>query len=100
VAPQGCPAVLDGVEAIKLTVDFKFAAPQVIWVNPRTFLPMQTVSHPHIYVAATGTGVADKPLRLVPVREQRTQFTWLSPTAASLAQLTPPIPPGFRHVSG
>lgn len=92
--------VMDGVDAIKLTVDFKFAAPQIIWVNPRTFLPMLTVIHPGIYVAATGTGVHGKPLRLVPVKEERTRLTWLSPTPANLAQLTVPIPPGFRQING
>lgn len=92
--------VVDGVDAIKLTVDFKFAAPQIIWVNPRTFLPMQTVTYPGIYVAAAGTGVHGKPLRLVPVKEERTRLTWLSPTPANLARLTVPIPPGFRQING
>jgi len=28
-----------------------------------------------------------------------TQFRWLAPTTANLAQLTVPVPPGFREVS-
>jgi len=33
------------------------------------------------------------------VTEERTQFRWLAPTTANLAQLTLPVPPGFREVS-
>jgi hypothetical protein len=31
--------------------------------------------------------------------KERTQFRWLAPTTANLAQLTVPVPPGFRQVS-
>lgn len=83
--------VIDGIDAIKLAVA---TTPATIWVNPRTYLPMQIVVRPeHMYVTAANG-------KLVPVKEERTRFTWLPPTRANLAQLTVPIPPGFRQVSG
>jgi len=92
--------VLDGVDAIKLTVTFISGGPEIIWVNPSTYLPIQMVGHPEIYLAVAGTGINGKPVKLIRLSEVRTEFTWLPLTRASLAELTPPIPPGFRHVSG
>jgi hypothetical protein len=39
------------------------------------------------------------PLAVGPLTEAVTEFQWLPPTPANLAQLDAPIPPGFR-VSG
>jgi hypothetical protein len=65
---------VDGIDTIKLTgiVDGKPAI--TLWVDSRTYLPVQM----------TGDGVA-------------MQFRWLPPTQANLAQLTGTIPPGFHR---
>jgi hypothetical protein len=44
--------------------------------------------------AAPGTGTG-----YVPVTEERTQYRFLAPTTANLAQLTVPVPPGFQQGS-
>lgn len=87
---------VDGTDALVLTVHFKNASPQTIWVDTRTYLPVQMVTHPDgTYLpAADGAGPGD-----VPVTEERTQFRWLAPTTANLVQLAVPVPPGFREVS-
>ena len=66
---------VDGISAIKLTErDNRLA----LWVNPATYLPV----------------------RIVTEGRQRTQtdFRWLPPTPANLAQLSMPVPAGFRQV--
>jgi hypothetical protein len=86
---------VDGADALVLTVHFKNASPQTIWVDTRTYLPVQMVTHPDGTYLPAADGTGD-----VPVTEERTQFRWLAPTTANLAQLTVPVPPGFRQVSG
>jgi hypothetical protein len=88
---------VDGIDALALTVHFKFATPQTIWVDTKTYLPVLMVTHPDgstSFPAAPGTGNGD-----VPVTEERTQYSFLAPTTANLAQLTIPVPPGFQQVS-
>jgi hypothetical protein len=87
---------VDGTDALALTVHFKGASPQTIWVDTKTYLPVEIVLHPDgTSFPAPGTGTGD-----VPVTEERTQYRWLAPTTANLAQLTVPVPPGFQQVSG
>lgn len=64
--------VVGGVGAIKIT-----GAPGTFtfWVNPATYLPVQMA-----------------------LPQQRTEFQWLSPTPANLAQLKVAVPAGFRQV--
>ncbi len=79
---------VDGVNALKLVaVDATARTPDTIWVNPATYLPvrwLQTMS----FVAAPGGRAWTS----------RTDYQWLKPTRASLAQLKVRIPVGFTRV--
>ena len=72
---QGRPPARRGVDAIELTDNGT-----VIWVNPRTYLPVR--------VTSTMPGGA----------RIQTDFGWFTPTRARLAQLRVAVPPGFRQV--
>lgn len=85
---------VDGTDTLALTVHFKNASPQTIWVDTKTYLPVQMVTNPVGTYLPSAHGTGD-----VPVTEERTQFRWLAPTTANLTQLTVPVPPGFRQVS-
>jgi len=65
---------VDGIDTIKLTGIVDGRPAFTLWVDARTYLPVQM----------TGDGVA-------------MQFRWLPPTQANLAQLTGTIPPGFHR---
>lgn len=74
---------VDGVNAIKLvsvrTVQ-GVASTDAVWVDPASYLPVR-------WAESQGT---------VSVFDD--DFRWLPPTSANLAQLTAPIPAGFRQV--
>lgn len=53
----------------------------VIWIDPATYLPLQQQT--------TMSGA-----------KTITEFAWLAPTEANLAQLTAPVPPGFIRLAG
>jgi hypothetical protein len=94
---------IDGVDTIKIVLvsGLPPRAPkpvwrQILWVNPSTYLPVQMATLPY-----SGGGYPYIHLRLAvgPLIEAVTEFQWLSPTPADLAQLSAPVPLGFR-VSG
>ena len=88
---------VDGINAVALTVHFKYASPQTIWVDMKTYLPVLMVANQTdtlLPAAQLGAGTG-----YVPVTEERTQYRFLAPTTANLAQLTVPVPPGFQQVS-
>jgi hypothetical protein len=64
--------VVGGVDAIKIT---GASGAFTFWVNPATYLPVQMT-----------------------LPQQRTEFQWLSPTQANLAQLKVTVPAGFKQV--
>jgi hypothetical protein len=67
---------LDGIDAIKMTGNKGLDA---MWVNPATYLPLRVI--------------------FTFGRERiQTEFRWLRPTPASLAQLGLTVPAGFRQV--
>ena len=72
------PQRIGGIGTVKLTGD---GGREIFWVNPHTYLPVR--------VAIT----APSGPRL------RTDFSWLVPTQARLAQLHVSVPRGFRQVS-
>jgi hypothetical protein len=74
---------VDGIEAIKLTSSPDSLIPETIWVSPGTYLPVRVVIRP-------GPGT--------PGPWQSVNITWLKPTTQNLANLTVPIPAGFRRV--
>jgi hypothetical protein len=74
---------VDGIEAIKLTSSPDSVIPETIWVSPGTYLPVRVVIRP-----APGT----------PGPWQSVNITWPKPTTQNLANLTVPIPAGFRRV--
>jgi hypothetical protein len=74
---------VDGIEAIKLMSRRGSLISETIWVTPGTYLPVRVVVR-----SAPG----------MPVLQQTADITWLSPTAQNLANLTVPIPAGFRQV--
>jgi hypothetical protein len=67
--------LVDGIDAIKLTGKGLGA----LWVNPATYLPVRA-------------------LFTFGSEQIQTDFRWLSPTPANLAQLSAPVPAGFRQV--
>jgi hypothetical protein len=67
---------VDGIDAIKIAGARGFAT---LWVNPETYLPVRIVITP-----ARGWS--------------QTDFQWLAPTAANLAQLHVTVPAGFTQV--
>jgi hypothetical protein len=75
---------VDGIQAIELTSSPDSPIAETIWVGPATYLPVRVVVRP-----APGQ----------PGPSQTAEITWLPPTAPNLADLTVPIPAGFRHVS-
>lgn len=90
-----------GVDTIKivLTSRFPLRAPQpewrqTVWVNPSTYLPVQMTTLP--YSSSGSPYMHFPPLAVGSFTESVTEFQWLPPTQANLAQLNAPIPPGFR----
>jgi hypothetical protein len=71
--------LIDGIDAIKLTSGPGSFLPETIWVNPDTYLPIRVV-------VRLGSGT------------QTANIAWLQPTRQNLADLTVPIPAGFRQV--
>ena len=74
---------VDGIDAIELTSRLGSLISETIWVNPRTYLPVRVI------------------VRLdagLPATQRTVDITWLQPTARNLADLTVPIPAGFRQV--
>jgi hypothetical protein len=79
---------VDGIDAIKLDLPDGSAA---MWIDPVTNLPVRAIiTFGNAGAGAVGPAAAQQAL---------TDFRWLSPTPANLAQLTATIPPGFRQVS-
>ena len=78
---------VDGVDAIKLTT--RPGRGTALWVDPHTYLPVRMETA--VQVVSPGS---------VTPAEIWTDFRWLPPTRANLAQLTGTIRPGFRHVNG
>lgn len=74
---------VDGIDAIELTSSPNSPISETIWVSPGTYLPVRLVIRP-----APGK----------PGPWQTANITWLAPTARNLAELTVPIPAGFRQV--
>lgn len=74
---------VDGIDAIRLTatppeVSLQQGAHEVLWVSPKTFLPVRMSFGPRSAAAEVATA----------------DFRWLPPTAANLARLQVTIPPG------
>jgi hypothetical protein len=67
---------VDGISAIKLT---EGNGRNVLWVDPATYLPVRAV-------------FAGRQQQI------RTDFRWLSPAPARLAELSLPVPAGYRQV--
>jgi hypothetical protein len=75
---KGGQQLIGGAEAVKLTGN---GGRQVVWVNPRTYLPVRT-----IFSMPGGARL-------------QTGFGWFRPTRARLAALHLTVPPGFRQVA-
>jgi hypothetical protein len=74
---------VDGIDAIKLTSSRRSPVAETIWVDPATYLPVRLV------VCHTASA---------PVYQRTANISWLHPTARNKAELTVPIPAGFRQV--
>jgi hypothetical protein len=79
---------VDGVDAIKLT-GHKQAAGATIWVDPGSYLPVRLTGR--VQLIGGRAGKQDTGTLTI-------DFRWLPPTRANLAELTAPIPDGFRKV--
>jgi hypothetical protein len=84
---------VDGIEAIELTSRPGSGFAETIWVNPGTYLPVRVVTGAAARQPVIPYGGGAFPL------QQTANFTWLEPTTQNLANLTVPIPAGFRHVA-
>jgi hypothetical protein len=74
---------ISGIEAITITYHYPHnQGTQVLYVNESTYLPFHLTST----ISGPSFGGTD------------TYFSWLPPTRANLAQLTTPIPPGFKVI--
>jgi hypothetical protein len=74
---------VDGIEAIELTSRHGSPLSETIWVSPGTYLPVRVV-------VSSAAGA--------PFLQRTADITWLQPTAQNLAELTVPVPAGFRQV--
>ena len=85
---------VDGIDTIKLAGRLT-ESNSTLWVDPRTYLPVRVAGSWH----PTGGRQAPsgKPAAAVTITAW-TDLRWVPPTRANLAQLTGPIPAGFRHV--
>jgi hypothetical protein len=72
-----------GAEATELTSQPGSLISETVWVSPGTYLPMRVVVRSDIGQ---------------PVVRLTADITWLQPTKRNLANLTVPIPAGFRRV--
>jgi hypothetical protein len=70
---------VDGTEAIELTSRPGSLTPETIWVSPDTYLPVRVTAS-------------------VASLQRTADINWLRPTAQNLANLTVPVPAGFRQV--
>lgn len=82
----------DGVDAIKLAGHQNLSR-TTLWIDPRSYLPVRLVTRELTQPAAVGAKRKPATMTLT------IDFRWLAPTRANLANLTAPIPPGFRQVS-
>jgi hypothetical protein len=74
---------VDGTEAIELKSRSGSLISETIWVSPSTYLPVRAV------IRSAG----------LQTFQQTADFTWRPPTAQNLADLTVPVPAGFRRVA-
>jgi hypothetical protein len=74
---KGGQQLIGGAETVKLTGN---GGHQVVWVNPRTYLPVRT-----IFTMPGGARL-------------QTDLGWFRPTRGRLAALHLTVPPGFRQV--
>jgi hypothetical protein len=79
---------LDGIDAIKLTSRRRSPISETIWVTPRSYLPVRVIVRSAPAYSADAAAVL----------RQTADITWLQPTAHNLAELTVPVPAGFRQV--
>jgi hypothetical protein len=77
---------VDGINAIKLTPVRPGVMAAALWVDPSTYLPMR------VAVEMRSPGIHRVFARTME------DVQWLPPTAANLAKLTVPVPPGFAQV--
>jgi hypothetical protein len=92
---------INGIDTIKLMTHAQSPFAETIWVSPGTYLPVRIVVRSGAIfsgsVSSSGPASATGPGG--PVVEQTANITWLPPTTGNLANLTVPIPAGFREVS-
>lgn len=98
---------IDGIDALTLVAQLtdlrgKPLMTLTLWVNPSTYLPVETKldTRGHMETEASALRDSKGDIVGVPIRDITVTFTWLQPTRANLALLTPPIPAGFRQVTG
>jgi hypothetical protein len=97
---------IDGIDALKLVNQEPRSGGTpwmtlTLWVDPATYLPIETQLDPHGHLPLGGIVRNGKGgiVRVATIRYITATFTWLPPTRANLALLSPPIPAGFRQVS-
>lgn len=82
---------VDGIDAIKLRSVPKSLLGETIWVDPRSYLPVRLV-------IKGAYAPAGRPVAGQRQGQLTADFSWLRPSKQSLAELTAPIPAGYRRV--
>jgi len=84
-------ARVDGVRAIKIVTVYRQPSGSTddFWVNPQTYLPVRQLLETGAMLGFPGA-----------VTREQTDYQWLTPTAANLAEVAVQIPAGFRWDSG
>jgi hypothetical protein len=97
---------IDGIDALKLVNQEPRSGGTpwmtlTLWVDPATYLPIETQldTYGHFPLGGIARNSKGDIMRIATVRYITVTFTWLPPTRANLALLSPPIPAGFRQVS-
>ncbi|MGH3395897.1 MAG: hypothetical protein ACRDPO_14540 [Streptosporangiaceae bacterium] len=89
---------VDGTEAVKLTSRRGSPISETIWVSPGTYLPVRLAIRSALGFYAPGEPAPGRLTPGTPAAQLTADITWLPPTPQNLAQLTVPIPAGFRRV--
>jgi hypothetical protein len=89
---------IDGIPAIELRTHSEaspLSVEVILWIDPTTYLPVRSV----IYETDKTVSATTHKIITTHVPAITTTYDWLPPTKSNLADLSVPIPPGFKEAS-